>query len=61
MFRADQTFHSLVHQAGVLIDAGLVVIRLELVRSVEAVAIIVHGNVDERVVRPVDVVLVKGD
>lgn len=61
MLRANQTFHSLVHQAGVLVDAGLVVVGLELVRSVEAVAIIVHGNVDERVVNPVDVVLVKGD
>ena len=61
MLRADQTFHSLVHLTGVLIDAGLVVVGLELVRSVEAVAIIAHGDVDERVVRPVDVVLVKGD
>lgn len=61
MLRADQAFHSLVHQAGVLVDAGLVVVGLELVRSVEAVAIIAHGNVDERVVRPVEVVLVKGD
>lgn len=61
MFRADQAFHSLVHLTGVLIDAGLVVIRLELVWGVAAMTIIVHGNVDERVVNPVDVVLIKGD
>ena len=61
MLRTDKTFHRLVRLAGVLVNAGLVVIGLELVRSVEAVAIIAHGDVDERVVRPVDVALVKGD
>ena len=60
MLRADEALHRFVHLTGVLVDAGLVVVGLELVGGVAAMAVVVDGDVDEGVVCAVYVVLVKG-
>ena len=59
MLSTDEALHRLVHQPGVLVDAGLVVVGSELAGGVEGVAIVSHGDVDEGVVGAVYVVLVE--
>lgn len=53
MFRTHETSHGFIQLVSVLVDAGLIVVGLELVGWVAAMAVVVDRYVDERVVSPV--------